>query len=359
MTKFKTLYLHVGSEKTGTTSIQSALFHHRNRLRELDYFFPETFAVGANVLLAAMFHPDPLSKPLFKVAIDKRGGTQESFRAHMLAQLEAEVHGVEAHNLILSSEFLAAQSNVADLKSFCDDLAERTQVVLYLREPVSLALSLHSTFIKSGGSDFPALKRIERGQLPILLDARRSVERLLEHFDRADFQVRIFEEGQLANGNAVDDFLSMVGLEDQVASFKAPRQNPSLSREALELMKLVNAHLPPIVDGQRSEGRRLLLGSIGALDRTGQFGRTVLSEEHASRITALTEPGNEWIRAEFFPDQSTLFAPRPTAATATSDSQPLVYAAELLAGAYGRIAELESALRQAETQADVEPEARE
>ena len=72
MKKFKKVFLHIGLEKTGTTSIQRALDIHREKLAELGYFYPKATAVGKNVLLAAMFNPDLTSRPTIKVAVERK-----------------------------------------------------------------------------------------------------------------------------------------------------------------------------------------------------------------------------------------------------------------------------------------------
>ena len=78
MNMFETLYLHVGIEKTGTTSIQKSLDQNREALLELGYCYPKQFSVGLNSHLAAMFLKDAMSRTNMKLIIDKNGGTQDA-----------------------------------------------------------------------------------------------------------------------------------------------------------------------------------------------------------------------------------------------------------------------------------------
>ena len=345
MRRFKRLYLHVGSEKTGTTSIQRALHEHRERLCDLNFYYPKTFAVGRNLLFATMFHRDPLSIPLWKVGIDAYGGSQQSLRDALAVELENELENVRADNLIISSEFLAVRAEVDQLKAYCDELADETKVVLYLREPVSLLLSVHSTLVKSGGQGFPALDELDRGAIPSRIHAQRNISRLLDHFERSDLHLRLFEKERLVNGSAVDDFVSLIGLDDYLGDFAVGRENVSLSREAIPLLELVNDYLPPIVDGKRSTARTRLIEELAALDSTGMFGRRSLPAKYVELVRKVTEPGNEWVRQNFFPDQSQLFA---TAEHAETEAEPetaaLAYAAQLIARAFERVDELEAAI---------------
>jgi len=341
--RFKRVYLHVGSEKTGTTSIQRALHEHRGRLSDLNFYYPKTFAVGRNLLFATMFHRDPLSIPLWKVGIDAHGGTQQSLRDAMAAELEAELDGVGADNLIISSEFLAVRAEVDQLRAYCDEIADETKVVLYLREPVSLMLSVHSTLVKSGGRGFPALDQLDRGVIPLRIHAQRNVSRLLDHFERSDLVVRLFDKERLVNGSAVDDFVSLLGLGDYVDEFVVTRENVSLSREAVPLLELINEHMPAIVDGKRNTARTRLIQELAELDSTGMFGRRSLPAKYVEAIRTLTEPGNEWVRQNFFPDQSQLFATAELTETeAASDADALAYAAQLIARAFEQVDELEA-----------------
>ncbi len=81
MKKFDKLYLHVGLEKTGTTTIQRALHQGRVKLEKLGYLYPKCFAVGRNTYLAAMVHYKAMERQSFKSLIDQYGGTQASLEA--------------------------------------------------------------------------------------------------------------------------------------------------------------------------------------------------------------------------------------------------------------------------------------
>lgn len=342
MKKFDTLYLHVGLEKTGTTSIQQALDVHRDKLEKLGYYYPKCFAVGRNTLLATIVHPKAMVKPSFRMIIDKRGGTKESHTEHMTALLKGEIAGTDAKNLVLSSEFLAAHTDIAELKAYCAPLADKIKVVLYLREQGSLILSLHSTRVKGGGTEFGTLKHIEDNYLPQFLDFKYVISGLEKHFSPEEITVRIFDRDQLVNGNAIDDFMTLIGLGDRASEFDVERSNESLSQKGIELLKEVNAYLPDIVDGDKNRARMHLLGDMANLDGTSDFGRRVLKPELAEKLNKLSAETNEWVRAKYFPQKKTLFAGQArTGQVESSVEKTLDYSARLISDAYTRIAKLE------------------
>ncbi|NNE57535.1 MAG: hypothetical protein HKN36_05460 [Hellea sp.] len=346
MKKFETLFLHVGLEKTGTTSIQRALDVHRDEFEKLGYYYPQAFAVGRNTLLAAMFHPNPNKKPNFKLAIEKRGGTQEAHIAHMQALLESEFQRTQATNLVLSSEFIAAQCDIGALKSFCDQLAEKTKVVLYLREQGSLILSLHSTRVKGGGAEFGTLGHIENEVLPSFLDFKDIISRLEKHYDRSDIEVRLFDRRELVNGDAIDDFVSVIGVQAEKGEFWIDRLNESLSHTGIELLKEVNNYMPPIIESERNRGRLLLIDDMVELDGSGDFGKYTLSENQVATIGKLTKSTNEWVRKNYFKDRPNLFdTTGRTGKGEITPEQTIDYSARLLARAYERIWALERAAK--------------
>lgn len=342
MKKFETLYLHVGLEKTGTTSIQQSMHAHRAKLEKLGYFYPECFAVGRNTLLATMVHPKAMVKPAFKMIIDKRGGTKESHIEHMMGLLKGEIAGTSANNLVLSSEFLAAHTDIGELKALYEPLAENVKVILYLREQGSLILSLHSTRVKGGGTEFGTLKHLEAGSLPRFLDFQYVVSSLEKHFEKEDIIIRNFDRAALVNGNAIDDFLTVIGLGKHISEFQVERSNESLSQKGIELLQEINPYLPDIVDGDKNRARMHMLSDMATLDGTEDFGKRTLDPDLAHKVNELTAKTNEWVRAKYFPDQETLFSSQARTGRADSSTKgTLDYSARLIANAYTRIARLE------------------
>ena len=120
---FETLYLHIGIEKTGTTSIQKSLDQNRDSLLELGYYYPKQFSVGLNSHLAAMFLNDAMSRTNMKLIIDKNGGTQETHFNEMNKSLSKEIKSIDVPNLVLSSEFLAAGADINLVKAWCKTLS--------------------------------------------------------------------------------------------------------------------------------------------------------------------------------------------------------------------------------------------
>lgn len=308
MKKFKTLFLHVGLEKTGTTSIQRALDVHRDKFEKLGYYYPKAFAVGRNTLLATMFAKDP-NKKAFKAIIKAHGGTFEKFKENLTHRLSDEYKQTPAKGLILSSELLAHGSDLEAVKAYCDKWAENTTVIVYLREQASLAMSLYSTFIKSGGVEFNTLELLREGQLPEKLNFKSMLQKWQACFPE-QIKVRLFDKSTLIDGDAISDFCHQIGLGGQTADLKIRRENETLSLAGVELLSVINNVLPNFIDGLKNPARRALIADFANFDDPNVFGRLGFRDSELKEIHNICRSSNAWVRNNFFPDQERLFSPQ-------------------------------------------------
>lgn len=346
MKKFKKVYLHIGLEKTGTTSIQRALDIHRKKLEPLGYFYPKATAVGKNVLLAAMFNPELVNRPVFNAAVERNGGTWPIFSENLQEQLQEEYNNTSAENLILSSEFIAVHTKYELVKAYCDEIAEETVVVFYLREQAALLMSLYSTFIKGGGVEFGVLQEIEDGILPTLLQYKVLIERLEKTFGDC-LKVKLFDRDRLVSGNVIHDFLDVIGITENLEEYDVDRQNESLSLVGTEFLKAVNPYLPIVINGDKNRARDGLINDISKLDATGLYGKARLSTKTVKIIQKLSKPDNKWIREKYFPNQKTLFKIASVSESqGISEETTLQYSAQLVASAYGQIRKKQDVLNE-------------
>ncbi len=344
MRKFEKLYLHVGLEKTGTTSIQKTLHNSRDRFEALGYYYPKQFAVGLNTLLAAMFLRDPMSRSNIRMLINQNGGSQDSHIKTMNEALAEELKSVTADNIVLSSEFLGAGADHARLKAWCDDLAKETEVIIYLRDQCSFLLSYRSTYWKGGGTDEPFESFEEKTDFPFSMNVEAVLNRLEQVFpDRVT--VRIFHRDRLVNGGAVKDFIHCLGLGEADGDFAVPRSNESLSLVGAEFLKMVNHKIPRTRDGERNMARDRMIRDIGSIDGSGDFGKDALSPEQAAKIEAIFEAGNEAVKSRYFPEEDSLFPPHiAREQKEVSTDQLLGYTARLLEKAYSDASEQDDLL---------------
>jgi len=334
MKKFNKIYLHIGMEKTGTTSIQRALDIHRETLEANGYYYPKAIAVGRNSLLATMFDNDPESKTSFKGIVKKSGGSLEGFKNEIQRQLVQEYDATPAENLVLSSEHLALDSDFKAIKSYCDELADETIIIVYIREQAALALSLYSTNIKGGGSDFSSIESLKNGVLPNRLNFKFMLQNWQSVFP-GPIMVRLFDKSELIDGDAVSDFFHAIGLGDKADALKAPNENKTLSLAGVDLMSAINKAFPNFIDGVRNQARTALIKDFEQFDDAAEYGKLSFSSEQLIQIHKLCSPTNNWVRQNYFPKRKRLFPPaKATASISTSADDSKSLAAQIIAKAY-------------------------
>ena len=334
MNMFETLYLHIGIEKTGTTSIQKSLDQNRDALLELGYYYPTLFAVGLNTRLAAMFLTHAMSRANMKLIIDKNGGTQETHFNEMNKSLSKEIKSIDVPNLVLSSEFLAGGTEINRLKAWCKTLAREVKVIIYLREQCSLFVSHQSTNLKGGGTPIDIKSIKKRQDLSAIYNVKGMVSRWEKAFP-GQLDIRIFHRDRLVGGDAVQDFYQALEIKDWRPSTKTDQSNISLSLVGSAFLKKMNDMIPLAKDGELNPVRARIIEDIGVQDSEDDYGKGRLTREEGEIIGSLFTESNEAVRSRYFPDQAQLFPKYKTGkAKPVSDEDILDYAIKLLDKAY-------------------------
>jgi hypothetical protein len=87
-------FIHVGTHKTGTTSLQRALSRHQETLRSRRYLYPRTS------------RPPQAPDGHHNVALEISGDRRFRSEYGTLEDLIAEIQGARDHHILLSSEDL-------------------------------------------------------------------------------------------------------------------------------------------------------------------------------------------------------------------------------------------------------------
>lgn len=309
--------LHIGTEKTGTSSIQSFLHQNRDALRSHGVLFAESVGAPNNrALPVAAYSPTRRDEYTQSLGIQ----TDLQLTAHqdgIIAALRDEVAGAgDSDTVIFSSEHihsrLTTEGEVKRLHRLVESLPfEEIDVIVYLREQVACVESLYSTAVLFGGrTDPPPLPGTEE-YWDNICDHRRTLVRYRDVFGAAHVTPRLFGERTLKNGSVVDDFLEAARLEiphDRLTS--AGRENEHLSALGIELLRRLNLRLGT----SREDLSFVQLGDDlpgifqAAFDQGRRFS---LPEDVAEQYRLAFRESNEWTRREYFPERERLFRPAP------------------------------------------------
>ena len=237
--------LHIGTEKTGTTALQSVL----SQQRELLLSHGVHYAAAPGELncrsLAAAFTPQGVRDDY----LTRTGLTEpEKFtqwRHDLLAQISQEIAAARGrcHTYILSSEHLSSRlttgTSVEHLAEYLRSEFEEIRVVCYLRRQDLLATSRISEGLRAGFPQrwFPDL--VNSAGLPPLYDYEALIKRWSACFGESAIQLRIFQRSQLVGGDVVADF-SESQLEVPLGQDGRETSNVSLSLVAQLALMMFN-----------------------------------------------------------------------------------------------------------------------
>ncbi|MGQ7791118.1 hypothetical protein ACUN0C_01775 [Faunimonas sp. B44] len=295
MATFKTVILHIGINKTGSTSIQDALSGNAETLlAEAGIQYAGNFA-NHSVPLYTMFSEHALSYH----ANVRRGVTSgerlRALRAELFDSYEAILAEPKAGTLLLSGEDLSllSEAAVSRLKVWLTPKASEVKVIAYLRHPRSWSSSEAAQRIKGGVT----LEELEAS--PPHPWFRRRLEPWLSSFGRD--RVAVFDYGAACRhpGGLVGHFSDLIGAGPALRGSLAAQTatNIRLSEEAVLLMSRLNAIRPLFTEsGLMSPRRHLRERKVLAEVHGAPFS---LSSQALDRVEAESRDDLEWVRDTF------------------------------------------------------------
>jgi hypothetical protein len=148
--------IHIGTEKTGTTSFQDFMKKHHSNFLRLGLLYPEKLGKNNHRMLATYSVPFEASKAyLRKIGIFK----VEDFKIFCStteAQLRRQVHdSCDVQYCVISSEHFHSRvqelEQIRRIKRLFDELFERVEIYVHLRPQIDVMTSLASTAARGRG----------------------------------------------------------------------------------------------------------------------------------------------------------------------------------------------------------------
>ena len=330
--------IHIGVEKTGTTSLQSFFLNNFDYFASKGVIYPKSILDGVShrklVFLAnRISHEDDFSRLNSLPPGDERQNIKDT----ILSEFRSEISSVHPDStiLIISEHFssrLQCSEEVECLLSILSEFSTDISLHLYIRDPLDAALSSMSTRIKSGRNKV----RLPVPRNTIKFDARSSVSKwdykLLINRWQSVFEsvnVHLFDKSEFLNHDLIHDFCHRaLGIDISDKNIIAPDKNLNvrLSHESLILLAAINGLIPKFnEDGslnQRWKGIAHFFES-----HLSDFGSSyIATPDQIIAYASYYQNSNEWVRKKFFPDRDFLFS-STTAKNTTSmpQSDPDVY----------------------------------
>ncbi|MEH6590798.1 MAG: hypothetical protein V7746_11095 [Halioglobus sp.] len=223
--------VHIGTEKTGTTTIQSFLQLNRKRLLdEQGVAYLGRPKVRNHHQLAQMCRGNGV--------IARESGYSDvsevvAKRLKVAAALKRDVGKLPAHvhTVILSSEYfqsrLSQRENVQNLQDMLAPVFEDVRILCYLRRQDEVAVSRYSTKLRAGFANPDILTLGDQGTF---YDYLSLVKRWARVFGWDAFECAVFDRAALYQGDLLQDFARRVGITHDSNNLVIPeRVNESLS----------------------------------------------------------------------------------------------------------------------------------
>jgi hypothetical protein len=238
-------HLHIGSAKTGTTSIQSFLQLNVQQLGAQGYYFPHSLGQpNNNRLVTYALDPSKIEskRRLFGIASLE---DLKQFRSQTEKALGKELASLsnEIEHVVLSNEHchsrLTSIDEIYTLKQFLDPFFSIIRVIVYLRRQDLSAISLYNTRILSGSSSFRIFPPTQPS-LPLRYDYAQGLQLYAEVFGQENIVVRVYDRRTLKKQPLVHDFAQSIGLAVDEKFENPARLNRSLRGLDLQFIRLLN-----------------------------------------------------------------------------------------------------------------------
>lgn len=278
----KTLYLHIGMPKTGSSSIQETLFRMDNSSTLIRY--ANLGCANHGGLITSLFANNPYQ--------------WHGHRVHGRTPDEVEVFNRQNRELLLTlkdcafSQIISGEdmwhlslNELTRLRDFFINDFDKIVVIGYVRPPVSFMASAFQQLVKN--HDLSVLE-----PSTLIPPYKIKFEKFDQVFGRDNVYLRKFESSALLDGDVVKDFSALIGLDIQDKDIK--RVNESLSLEATAVLfahRKYGVRYAPHKEAARNNLR--LIGALASLGhRKLRFAPSLVEStlnKHRADITWMEE----------------------------------------------------------------------
>lgn len=242
----KTLYLHIGTSKTGTTTIQTYCGINREQLKSKGVLFP-----------IMPYHYDRITKNrnghfLYAMIYENGVRNKEKEKQVLKQELDYIVDCFKDYNNILLSEESIWWATATRRKGLWKYLQEHSQqnnyqvkIIVYLRRQDQFMMSRYNQIIKTdtgGGTQrFYEYFKDMNGKYKCVMNYRQRLDYMAKFFPKENIVVKRFDRSYFYNGDLNADFLHILGVEIDDTFAELPKdENLGISVQSGELKRVLN-----------------------------------------------------------------------------------------------------------------------
>jgi len=247
-------FLHIGTEKTATTTLQRFLHLNREKFAACGFLLPKNVCYPYNHKLPILAYNNSRRDDLTNINGIYTEKHLIQFQEKIKEGIKTEITKSNQPTILFSSEHIQSRLTEIDeierLKTTFEDLGvDDFTIIVYLRDPVEIAGSLYSTSIINGH----IISTPPPPQNPYfnnICNHKNTLIKFESVFGKDNLKVRIFDKEEFKHGSIIDDFLDAIDMPLTSDLILPDNQNEGLSHLGLELLRRVNKKVPMFIDNE-------------------------------------------------------------------------------------------------------------
>lgn len=313
----KTLYFHIGSPKTGTTTLQSFCTDHREILEGKGLCYP--------IMPFVYEHKSKRRNGLFLTSKYVRNGVRDKEREKEIFQrgLNIVEKNFETFDKVLLSDEGAYsmlfrrklyKTNGKELVQWAENQNIQIKIIIYLRSQADYVMSWYNQLVKHSASEnlcsLTWEEYIKSYKKYVALDYYSYLDILSDLFGKENIIVKRFDRTFFKNGSLIDDFMNIFGIEvDDTFPKESSKseQNHGITENACAIKRVINT-----IDGIQHEEKQYFEQIIRCCSSSSRESSqySLMSDDEAEAFMEYYKADNQKIVDEYIKDGLPLFQKR-------------------------------------------------
>lgn len=305
----KTLYLHIGTSKTGTTTIQTYCGINREQLKSKGVLFP-----------IMPYHYDRITENrnghfLYATIYENGVRNKEKEKQVLKQELDYIVDCFKEYDNVLLSEESIWWATATRRKGLWKYLQEHSQqnnyqvkIIVYLRRQDQFMMSRYNQILKTdtgGGTQrFYEYFKDMNGKYKCVMNYRQRLDYMAKFFPKENIVVKRFDRSYFYNGDLNADFLHILGVEIDDTFAELPKdENLGISVQSGELKRVLNR----LGTMTFAENQKLLQMLNECEELLPKREVSIMTTEHIEKFMKKFIDDNESIAVDYIGDGKPMF----------------------------------------------------
>lgn len=236
----KTLYLHIGFHKTGSSSIQKSLLHLDDHDWKYISLNPKTG--NDSGIIQSIFKKNPWNlRHHLRRGLGRAASMQMA--SSLRQQYRQQINKSQASNLLISAESLCSLNHeeIQQVKEFFQGFGRRLVVVAYIRPVDAYLQSAFQQKLKATPNPIADYSDLLNSLKRMLPDYPRIIKDYTSVFGRNNVRLFAFDPASFPSRDSVVDFCLRLGIPANYKYFV--RANESLSLLAMKILYFFSANI--------------------------------------------------------------------------------------------------------------------